>query len=220
VEWNHIETEDRHLFSNAVRSRVYEPGETLFGQGEENRGVFCVRSGLAGLRRSDEHGNSAILRLARPGDLLGYPAFLGKKNHPNTAEVLTKSTICFIEASKLRWILARNPRLMESFVQRALTDLSRTEANCASLLTAGLRCRLFHLILIFYESHGAKLGEGNYAVDLPVQRKDLAALLGAKPESISRLISRLDEEGLVRFEGRRVAFSDLGSLTTAVASFN
>ncbi len=208
TEWNHIEFQDRQLLAKAIHSRVYEPGETLFRQGEENRGIFCVQSGLVGLRRSDDHGNSAFLRLFRPGEVAGYPAFLGRKNHPNTAEVLTRSTICLIEASQLRWILKRNFSLMESLLQTA------------SLMTAGLRCRLFQLLLIFYESYGAKLGEGSYAVDLPVQRKDLAALLGAKPESISRLISRLEGEGLLRFEGRRVAFSNLKSLATEVPAFN
>ncbi|MGO9983113.1 MAG: Crp/Fnr family transcriptional regulator [Rhodomicrobium sp.] len=203
-----------------MHSRTYEAGETLFLQGQENRGVFCVKSGLVGLRRTDENGNSAVLRLSLPGGVLGYPAFLGKKNHPNTGEVLTRSTVCFIEASQLRWIIQRNPELMESFIQRALTDLNRTEANCAALLTADLRCRLFHLLLIFYEHFGAKSAEGRYTVELPVQRKDLAALLGAKPESISRLINRLDREGCVRFEGRRVDFADLSNLAGEAAMFN
>jgi CRP/FNR family transcriptional regulator len=101
-----------------------------------------------------------------------------------------------------------------------LADLNRTEANCAALLTAGLRCRLFHLLLIFCEHYGARLGESHYSIELPVQRKDLAALLGATPESISRLIHRLDQEGLVRFDGRQVAISNLHRLAAEVPEFN
>jgi len=220
VEWSQIGLEDRLSLAKAVRSRIYGPGEILFRQGEENNGLFCFQSGLAGLRRSDGNGNSAILRLIRPGDVVGYPAFLGRRTHPNTAEILVPSKICFIEASQLRWVLKRNPGLTESLLQRVLADLDRTEINCASLLTAGLRGRLLHLLLSFYESYGERLAEGICAVELPVQRKDLAALLGAKPESVSRLISRLDEEGIVRFEGRRVTFPDLESLLTEVSSFS
>ena len=207
-------------FAKHAQTRAYGPGETLFLQGDENRGVFCIRSGFVGLRRSDEQGNSGLVRLCKPGDMVGYPAFLGRKAHPNTAEVLTRSIICFLEASHLRWMLKHDPDLMESFVQQALSDLNRTEANCAALLTSGLRCRLFHLLLMLYESHGRSLNEGGYSIELPVQRKDLAALLGATPESISRLINRLAREGFVHFTARHVLVSDLDRLAAEVPSFS
>jgi CRP-like cAMP-binding protein len=220
AEWNGARDRDGQLFWKPDYWRRYDPGETLFLQGDENRGVFYIQSGLVALRRSDAHGNFALVRLGQPGDELGYPAFLAQKCHPNTAEVLTQSKIGFIGASRLRWMLERDPCLKQSFLERALIDLSKTEANCAALLTTGLRCRLFHLLLTFFEIYGAHLSEGTYRLDLPVQRKDLAALLGAQPESLSRLIKTLDQEGLVRFEGRQVAFSDVNRLMSEAPAFN
>lgn len=220
AEWSHAEPEYRRLFTNCGHSRRYGPGETLFLQGDGNRGVYYLESGLVALRRSDENGNSALVCLNHPDDLIGYPAFLSQKEHRNTAEVLTPSKIYFIDASRLRWMLNSDPNLKESFLERALLDLDRAEANCAALLTADLRCRLFHLLLTFSKSYGTQLSDGSPGVELPVQRKDLAALLGAKPESISRLIRMLDQEGLVRFKGRLVAISSLNRLAAEVSIFN
>ena len=53
------------------------------------------------------------------------------------------------------------------------------------------------------EGYGAESGDQGDQLDLPLQRKDIAALLGATPESISRLISKLGDEGLVNSRADR-----------------
>jgi CRP-like cAMP-binding protein len=73
---------------------------------------------------------------------------------------------------------------------------------------------------MLYESQGRSLNEGGYSIELPVQRKDLAALLGATPESISRLINRLAREGFVHFTARHVLVSDWDRLAAEIQSFN
>jgi CRP-like cAMP-binding protein len=209
TEWGHIAGEsDRDLFARGVHERFYEPGTTIFMQGDDCSGVYCIRSGLVGLRRSDDHGNSAMLRLSQHGDILGYRALIGKRPHRNTAEVLTPSRVCVIGASRLDSLLQRNQCLVEAFLQRALADLTRAEANCAEQMTGSLKVRFLHLLFRLYRNLEAQRGDREDAFDLPVQRKDLAALLGVAPESISRVISQLEEQGLVRFAGRRVIFSN------------
>jgi hypothetical protein len=48
-------------------------------------------------------------------------------------ETMLAHSMTLVEASHLRWMLKHDPDLMESFVQQALSDLNRTEANCAAL---------------------------------------------------------------------------------------
>jgi CRP/FNR family transcriptional regulator len=201
---------DCELFARASHERVYEPGMNIFMQGDNCSGVYCIQSGLVGLRRSDDNGNSAMLRLSQNGDVLGYRAVIGKRQHRNTAEVLTRSRVCFIEAARLTMLLQRNPNLKEGFLQRALVDLTTTETNCAEQMTRGLQARFLHLLFRLYQNVEAQQDDREHVFDLPVQRKDIAALLGATPESISRIINRLEEQGLVRFVGRRVIFSNMG----------
>lgn len=201
-----IEPRERALLQQVIRARVFEPGDTLFLQGDECRGVYCVQSGLVGLRQSDEDGQTALLRLGQSGDVLGYRALLARAPHRTTAEVLTLSRVCFIEASQLLGLIERNPGLGECFQRLALADLTKAENNCAVLLTAGLKGRLYQLLRVLYASYGRQVGAADYLIDLPIQRKDLAALLGATPESISRLIKEVAERGIV-FNGRKVAIS-------------
>jgi CRP-like cAMP-binding protein len=218
-EWQLLEEPERWEFGRAMRPRVLGAGQTLFLQGQECHGIFCIESGLVGLRRADEDGNSALLRLCQPGDILGYRALLEERDHRNSAEVLAPSRICFIRRSHLNGLVSRNDALRERLLRRALAELNQVEARCAELLTSGLKLRLLSLLMTFWETHGVRDGNAGYQIELPIQRKAIADLLGAQPASLSRLISTLHDEGLVRFKGRRVLISDpsllaIGPLTS------
>ena len=153
--------------------------------------------------------------MAFPGDLLGYRAVLCQDPHGSSAEVLQPSRVCFIATRILRGLLTDYPELGQGLLRQALADLDRTEADYVALLTRGLRERFLQLLVMLYERHGRELGESGHALDLPISRKDIADLLGATAEAISRLTSRLEAEGLIRFDGRTVLFDTLSNLETA-----
>ncbi len=198
-----IDPKDRDALALATRVRVYEAGQTIYNQDDQCAGVYCVESGLTGVRRLDEHGNSAMLGLGQTGDIFGYRALLTGNAHLNTVEALTSCRICFTEASSLRRIMARNPALKEAVHQLALDNLSRVEAKCAVLLTRGLKLRLLALLDVLKERFAKHIDEHSYVIDLPILRKDLAGLLGAEPASLSRLIREVSAEGII-FDGQRI----------------
>jgi CRP-like cAMP-binding protein len=76
----------------------------------------------------------------------------------------------------------------------------------------GMKSRFLHLILIFYERFGYQDEDGNSVVELPVKRGELAELVGVRPESISRLIDQLQNDEIMRFNDRRVQFSDVAEV--------
>jgi CRP-like cAMP-binding protein len=76
-------------------------------------------------------------------------------------------------------------------------------------MTLGLKARFLHVLLIFNERLGYQDEEAHYMVDLPIQRLELASLVGARPESISRMVRSLETEGLLQFDKRRVRFIDM-----------
>lgn len=195
---------DERVFREATRTKTYAAGRTLFSQGQECQQLYFIRTGLVGLRRSDENGNSALLRLCRAGGILGYRAMIAEATHQNTAEVLTSSEVMIVSRSVFQWLAQRNARLSGQILNFALQALDHTEAICAELLTAQLKSRLLSLLAMFDERTCEADSTKRFQIELPIQRKDLADLLGTNPASLSRTIARLQKDGNVRFEGRRV----------------
>ncbi len=117
--------------------RVYEPGQVLFIQGDACQGLHVLTSGMVGLRRMDVDGNGALLRLNGPNDILGYRSLITDDLHSNTAEVLTICRVHFVERRLLRRQIEQRPFIRDYIIQKALTDLSRFQDQCAALLDAG-----------------------------------------------------------------------------------
>ena len=209
TEWQVLEKCQLTSIDAVRREIACEPGETLYSQGDPGNGIYCIQSGLIGLRRVDVNGNSVLIRLSSAGSTVGYRTFLTKEAHVNSAEALTTSVLCYIPRPRVEQMLKTNPRLGERFLQHFCDDAAETESDYVRSLTMGMKSRFLHLILIFYERFGYQDEDGNSVVELPVKRGELAELVGVRPESISRLIDQLQSDEIMRFNDRRVQFADV-----------
>lgn len=209
TEWCVLDECDLTSINKSKRMITCEPGETLYSQGEAGNGVYCIRSGLIGLRRVDVNGNSVLIRLATAGTTVGYRTFLTGDAHINSAEALTAGVLCYIPRPKVEQLLKANPLLGERFLQHFFDDAIETENDYVRSLTMGMKSRFLHIILAFYERFGYQDENGNAVVELPVKRGELAELVGVRPESISRLIDQLQSAEIMHFNDRRVQFSDV-----------
>ena len=209
TEWRVLGDSELESIDRCKRLIHCEPGETLFSQGDPGNGVYCIKSGLIGLRRVDVNGNSVLIRLSSAGSTVGYRTFLTREAHVNSAEALTASVLCYIPRPRIEQLLKENPLLGERFLQHFCDDAAETENDYVRSLTMGMKSRFLHLILIFYERFGYQDDEGNSVVELPVKRGELAELVGVRPESISRLIDQLQNDEIMHFNDRRVHFSDV-----------
>lgn len=212
TEWQVLTPCELAMVDAAKRTRALEPGAILYRQGDDADGVYCIQSGLIGLRRVMPSGDSALLRLCTNGVTVGYRGLLSKRPHRNTAEVLSPSVVCFIERSYIRRLLEVNPHLGERFLEHSFSDLDETETEHAKSMTLSLKARFLHVLLIFYERQGYRDATDNHFVELPIQRVELASLVGARPESISRLVRNLEDEGILQFDKRRVRFRDMDAV--------
>lgn len=218
TEWRALGESELALVDQAKRTRTFEPGMALYHQGDQGSGVYCIQSGLIGLRRIDENGNSVLIRLCSAGTTVGYRAILSKQDQRDTAEVLSSSVICLIERSVVTKLLAANPQLGERFLQHLLEDTNEIEDDYARSLMLSQKSRFLHVMLVLYERLGYQDETGKPVLELPIQRSDIASLIGAQPESISRLIQKVQREGLLHFDSKRVMFTDMDAVLHEVGA--
>jgi CRP-like cAMP-binding protein len=198
------------------RDRLFEAGEVLYHQGDACEGIFCIREGLVGERRLDPDGETALVRLNHAGTTLGYQELLTKRAYRNSAEVLQRSHICFLSRSIVSELLARNPSLGERFLRRSIRDLEKTEDSYIVAMNRDIRSRLLHALLVLYERYGWFEEAQGHVLEIPIARHELASLVGTGPETISRTIRRLQDDQLVKFDGRMAYFPNLDAVYHAI----
>lgn len=210
--WASLTNEEVDLFNRNVICREYTPGESIFVEGDACKGLYFVEGGLVGVRKFDINGQSTLVRMAGKGDTLGYRPFLAKQLHRAGAEVIEDARVCFIKASTVRAILQTNYQLGQIFLERTAQALGEAEERLFEMATLNVDTRIIHLLILYHDQWGRHLEDGSVAITLPVTRDDLASMIGAHPDSVTRAIRQLESKGLVQVEGRSVLIEEFDLL--------
>jgi CRP/FNR family transcriptional regulator len=211
-EWRVLAEEDVKLLAQARKSRRYGAGEAIFTAGEPSYGIYCIVSGATAMRRIDAEGNTVLIQISYPGDTLGYRGLLLGERRRFSAEALGPSRVCFIDQQVVKTLMDRNPALGLQFLRRINTDLDDAHNKLVQNATLSNRDKFVHLLANLMDRHGHAAPDGSRVINLPISRRDMASMIGARHETLSRIISRLEEDGVARFSGRTVCVSRPHSL--------
>lgn len=178
-------------------------GQVLFGQGEENSGIYCISKGLIGIRSCQGDGKSTLLRLAYPGEVVGFRSFMAGQPHHTEAQALIPSRVCMVPRHAVRQIMDRSPEVLGRLADRCIQEIDRSHAHIIAAATSSNTQRLSDLLDKLLNIHGQDCADGR-RMELPISRTDLADLLGIRPETLSRVVARLVSDGPYTINGREV----------------
>ena len=207
AEWSVLGAGNIAQIGDVRRSRNFLAGEAIYHEGDEATGIYCVSSGLVGIRKVDADGESVLLRLVRPGQTFGYRSLLTGTPHGVGAEALKEGRICHVPAATVHRMAAESPALVMAFFRHLARDMAEAENKVMETVTASCRVRFLRLLMAFGGEADAGAGMPVH-LELPVSRQDIASLIGVRSETMSRVIRAIENEGLAHFKGRHVDIPD------------
>jgi CRP/FNR family transcriptional regulator, polysaccharide utilization system transcription regulator len=193
----------------------YKRGQILFYEGNPATGVFCIRNGKIKLYKNGSDGKETILKIAKGGDILGYAGVLTNQNHDVTAEVLEDAEVCYIDKPFLTRATQSDPALGLKVIQKLGQELVSARGQLTDFLNKDVRHRLIELLLQLQKDHGKTDGKG-ILINVRLTRQELGSMMCATPETVIRLLSSLEEEGLVELDGKQIYLKNLTMLTDEV----
>ncbi|NQV57527.1 MAG: Crp/Fnr family transcriptional regulator [Rhodospirillales bacterium] len=211
-EWCVLSDEELKMLDRGRVTKEYMPGEVIFHEGDACRGVYCLEVGLVGVRKSNADGNSILLHLNNPGDTMGYRALLAGEEYRASGEALEPSRVCLIDAATVRTLLTHNPALGLRYLTRVSQNLGSAEEKILHNATFSVRARFAHLLTVLVDRYAESKDESPVEFELPLSRHDLASMIGTTPESMSRTIAKMEQDGIATFSGRRVSIPLLETL--------
>lgn len=204
IEWEALSPQEIALFNSRASHRTYTAGENIFIQDDACKGLYIIESGLVAVRKMDDEGRSVVIRLGYPGDSLGYRPLIAKENHRASAEVTKETRVCFIDAKTTLELVMNNPQLGMRFLERTVKALGEVEERFFEVAVQSVRIRLVHLLILLRDKCGRLNSDGTLVLNLPLTRQDLASMIGARPESVSRAFLELKKDGLAESSGREI----------------
>jgi CRP/FNR family transcriptional regulator len=188
----------------------YKKGQIIFHEGSRPLGIYCVNRGKIKLVKLGEDGKEQILRLIKPGDLMGYRALLSGDRYSASAVVMEDSGICFIPKELFMGVLQKDGVLSMEIMKLLSDDLRKAETSITHLAQKPVRERLAEALLFIKETYGFE--EDGKTIALKITREELANIVGTATETTIRLLSDLKNEGILQLEGKKIAIMNLAKL--------
>ncbi len=179
----------------ATRRRATR-GEFVVHAGEDTDSLYILLSGRAKVTNCDEEGREIILAMLGPGEFFGEMGLLD--GSPRSASVVAQEICELMVLSKdafqecLRQNFKVCIRLMQILVQR----LREADRKIESLALLGVYGRVARLLLEMSEQQG-----GRRVVARKVSKQDMARMIGASREMVSKVMKDLEASGYIRFDG-------------------
>lgn len=182
--------------------RLLLRGKPLFRQGDAFHALYIVRSGSIKTFVEDPGGDVQVLGFHLPGEIVGMDG-LADDHHRCGAEALERASICELPYDHLQLILSQIPilhRQMERIVSRR-GDFDQGHLVMMGRAQAQERLAMF---LRRFAERSEQLSRSSSNLDLPMSRRDVASYLGLAMETVSRLFGRMEAEGVLVVERKRV----------------
>jgi CRP/FNR family transcriptional regulator len=186
------------------------PNAELFGQGDALEEIYAIRDGSMKTVVVDEDGLEQILGFYYPGDLLGLDGFADQKHHC-TAVALEPTHICRIPVDRLDRLVDKLPSLRHQLMRLMSQALSDEEKLLLTLGRKNSVGRISSLLLTFSRRREMR-GLEPSPVSLSMKRSELANFLSMRLETVSRVLTRLQRDEVIRVSQNDVHILDRDAL--------
>ncbi|MBU3077724.1 Crp/Fnr family transcriptional regulator [Sphingomonas sp. XMGL2] len=190
---------DRTTLAKVGHHRTYARGETIFAAGDESIACATLVSGAVKLSATGRDGVERIVALVHPAGLLGH-LFSAEISHDAVA--LTESRLCLFPRRDFERLMLLAPALLQGVLERTVRELDRARALADLIGRRDARSRVAGLLLSFSQAAGSACHPAP-TFELPLTRGEAASLLGLTIETVSRQLSALESDGLIRKHGLR-----------------
>jgi len=204
------------LLMEVIEVRTFPKNKIIFFEGDTGSALYFIKSGKVKISKLSETGREIIVHFLGPGDIFAEVTLFQKNaTYPATAEVIEDAVIGMIRNKNLESLVLENPQMAMELI-RALTNKIMTIQERIRHLGANDAVeRTVQVLLALANGHGNKTPKG-IELCVNITRQDLAAFVGTTRETISRILSKLNQAGVIDISGKSIVITDLEGLKSWV----
>jgi len=195
-------SELKAILSNAL-IRHYPKNAIIINEGDNTDSLYVVLEGKVKAYLSDDAGREIILSIQGPGDYIGELAIIDEQ--PRSASVMTLEPckFCIISKSYFDSCLVNNPTIAIKLLKTQTLRVRRLTENVKSLALLDVYGRVARTLLNMATPHKNEL-----IIDQKLTHMDIAKMVGASREMVSRIMKDLSEGGYIKSEDKRITINE------------
>jgi len=207
-----LPAEQIDILAQICVDQKFDKGQTLFSEGSRAKGFYLVVSGKIKISKLSREGKEQILHIFGPGEIFGeVPVFSGG-SYPANAESLDSGRALFFPRDAFIALIEREPSIALNMLGILSQRLRRFTQLVEDLSLKEVPGRLAaHLIFLGERSDSPE------KFDLDITKAQLASLLGTIPETLSRILTKMAQQGIIAIDGRKIRLLDRKALESLAA---
>jgi CRP/FNR family transcriptional regulator, cyclic AMP receptor protein len=196
--------------SDAIVKKRFKRAEAVVEQGKKSDALYIILTGRARVMSTDSRGREVILATLHPGDYIGEMSLIDDEPHSATVRTELQTDVLMLGREAFSRCLPENSSMSYNIMRGLVGRLRHADRKIESLALMDVYGRVARSLLEFAVDDGA----GNLKVRDKISRQDLAKMVGASREMVSRVMKDLEERGFVQTQpdGSMIVKERLSSL--------
>jgi CRP/FNR family transcriptional regulator len=179
---------------------AYPMGAILFLEKQNPRGVYVLCQGEIKLSISSSEGKTMILRIAKPGDILGLSSALSGTPYEATAETLHACKVVFILRDQFLRFIAQHAEAYQHVVGRLTAEIQSSQEHLRTVGLSTSAPEKLAKLLLDWPAEGQQTKAGT-RIRMPLNHQEIGEFIGVTRETVSRTLTDFRNRRLVTLQG-------------------
>jgi CRP/FNR family transcriptional regulator len=197
--------------------REYTKGSRLFVEGQLSEGIHLLCTGRVKLTTHSRNGKALIMNVAVPGDVLGLSAAVSNVPHDATAETIETCRVDFVPKADFFHLLNQHPDAGMNAIEQLSRQCNIANAQVRSFgLSSCVADKLTKLLIDW--SDNSLSNNGSVHLKVYFSHEEMAEMIGASRETVTRLLKTFRERGLISIKGSDLFIHDKHKLEATIGN--
>ena len=179
--------------SMAVAKRRFKRGQLIVEQGEKSDALFIILAGRARVFMTDGKSRQVILANLQPGDYIGEMSMIDNLPHSASVEAEVQTDVLVLGRAEFSNCLVGNSLMAYAMIEGLVRRLRNADEQIGSLAMLGVYDRVAKVLIARADLDG----ENKCVIREKISRQDIAKMVGASREMVSRVMRDLEDQGFI-----------------------
>lgn len=202
-----LDDEDMQSLIGAVTRRKYPKDAVIFFESDPGDAMFMILGGRVKVTILSDDGREIILSILGDRDFFGEMALLDNEPRSATAIAVQETEVAVIHQKDFLSIVEKRPRVAINLLSALSDRLRKANHQIGSLALLDVYGRVAGVLLEMARDTGIRLKDGRIRFRRPTHQ-EIANMIGATRETVSRTISDLHRQGYIEIAGKNVIIQD------------
>lgn len=211
IVFQNLDPEELELLCQNSYAKMYEKDEVIFFENDSVKKLYFLVKGKVKLSMLSAAGKEKVLTILQEGDIFGELSLFDEDPHPLTAEVMSDARLLIIPWNEMERMIIERPSLAIKIIEALSKKTRLLTSQVRELVFQDAAGRLASLLSRLADDFGREIEQGT-VIDLVLTHQEIANLIGSSRVTVTKLINRFIDEGMIIIKKRKIIIKDFESL--------